>query len=77
MAKVVNGVLVIEWTVDDIQERCKWLTFGEAEEILFILADSHDANEGVNWEIIDTAVEPMYPRPDNWVDPDMRSMGIN
>ena len=66
MSKLVkrNGTLVIEdlWYPDDIRERAEAmghsdLTMDQIESIMERICDSFDANYGINWDVIDSAIE--------------------
>ena len=66
MSKLVkrNGTLVIEdlWYPDDIRERAEAmghsdLTMAQIESIMERICDDFDANYGINWDVIDSAVE--------------------
>lgn len=66
MAKLVtrNGVTVIEdlWYPDDIRQQAEGLGYPDLslEQIHWIMeriCDDFDANDGINWSVIDEAVE--------------------
>jgi hypothetical protein len=64
MSKLVkrNGTLVIE---DDIRERAEAmghsdLTMDQIESIMERICDDFDANYGINWDVIDSAVEAEF-----------------
>lgn len=61
MASVVNGELVDTWTVHDVQS-----SFPVSEEqalaVLEYVAKHYDANDGVNWDVLENAVKSLgYP----------------
>jgi len=69
MSKLVkrNGTLVIEdlWYPDDIRERAEAmghsdLTMDQIESIMERICDDFDANYGINWDVIDGAVEAEF-----------------
>lgn len=64
----IDGKLVLrdDWHVEDVLGQAPWLSEDQAEEILEILADKHDANIGINWENIDFWVDYTYPMPDGY-----------
>ena len=70
MAHMEGKVLVDKWCIEDVQSRGGWLTDKQAVKVLEVMADRHDANIGINWEVIDIYIDQMYPEPDGWVDPD-------
>ena len=66
MSKLVkrNGTLVIEdlWYPDDIRERAEAmghfdLTMDQIESIMERICDDFDANYGINWDVIDSAID--------------------
>lgn len=55
--------ITITWTVEDIKDRDHErdeLTRNDCREILDILLRHHDANIGINWEIIDLEIDNFY-----------------
>lgn len=50
----------IEWHIDDVRCRCPLLTKKEAGEVLDYLENKHDAGIGINWEVIDLAIESVF-----------------
>lgn len=63
-------VLISTWRIDDVKSIAPWVSDDEAVEILASVADNHDANLGINWEVIEFWVDNLYPEPDNWTDPE-------
>jgi hypothetical protein len=68
MAQVIQGhddewVLRDEWTIDDVRSRIDYDELGirvdddDCINILKIMADQHDANIGINWDVMDAAIE--------------------
>jgi len=62
-----DGITFIrnDWYVDDVQARLEdnWdftLTDDECINVLQLVADAHDANDGINWDAIDAAIESLY-----------------
>jgi hypothetical protein len=62
-----DGITFIrnDWYVDDVQARLEdnWdftLTDDECIKVLELVADAHDANDGINWDAIDAAIESLY-----------------
>jgi hypothetical protein len=62
-----DGITFIrnDWYVDDVQARLEdnWdftLTDDECIKVLQLVADAHDANDGINWDAIDAAIESLY-----------------
>lgn len=53
-----------EWAEDDFQDRARdylnrELTPSELHAVMIIVVDTHDANIGINWEVIDIAFESL------------------
>jgi hypothetical protein len=53
------------WHVDDVLSERPDLTEEQCREVLRNLERNHDANIGINWEVIDTVAAILYPAPDN------------
>lgn len=58
-------VLRNDWFIDDVEARLEdyWdftLTEDECVKVLMLVADSHDANIGITWDSIDTAIRSLY-----------------
>lgn len=53
------------WHVDDIREQRPDLTDDQCREVLHNLERNHDANLGINWEVIDSVAGMLYPEPEN------------
>jgi hypothetical protein len=56
-----TGTLVDEWNVDDVGVQRPDLTEDQAIEVLALIAHNFDANIGINWDVIDSAAEYLYP----------------
>ena len=54
-------VLRDDWTADDVQSVAECmeieLTEGMAHDVMHVLALNYDANIGINWEIVEEAIE--------------------
>jgi len=59
----VNGKMVLrdEWSVQDIQDTREDLTYEQAAEVLKVMAENYDANNGINWEFISECAYELYP----------------
>jgi len=65
MCRVIeeNGSFVLrdEWHVEDVMSQAEdlgvKLTEDQAIEVLYWLAKCHDANYGINWNSIDSAIQ--------------------
>tara|TARA_R100000656_G_C3943317_1_gene127079 strand:- start:16 stop:228 length:213 start_codon:yes stop_codon:yes gene_type:complete len=59
----MNNEIQITWTIQDIQDRYKklypnnTLSNKNAREVLFLIKNNHDAEVGINFEVIDVAIE--------------------
>lgn len=51
----------IEWHVDDVLEQRPDLTKEQAKEVLQALKRYHDADVGINWEVIHYTADEIYP----------------
>jgi len=72
MAKLIieNGhpVIVDRWDADDIQSVAQNMVLGNARlteaqilEVMELIVRSHDANYGINWDVIGSAIDALYP----------------
>lgn len=69
MAKLVieNGhpSIVDRWDADDIQSVAESmdarLTDAQVLEVMELIVRSHDANHGINWDVIGSAIDALYP----------------
>ena len=69
MAKLVieNGhpSIVDRWDADDIQSVAEnmdaRLTDAQVLEVMELIVRSHDANYGINWDVIGSAIDALYP----------------
>ena len=69
MAKLIieNGhpVIVDRWDADDIQSVAEnmdaRLTEAQILEVMELIVRSHDANYGINWDVIGSAIDALYP----------------
>tara|TARA_R110002020_G_scaffold80217_1_gene200228 strand:- start:492 stop:668 length:177 start_codon:yes stop_codon:yes gene_type:complete len=53
----MNNEIQITWSIHDVQSRDSTLSDEDAIGILFTIKDNFDAAVGVNWEVIDAAIE--------------------
>ena len=69
MAKLVieNGhpSIVDRWDADDIQSVADnmdmKLTDAQVLEVMELIVRSHDANYGINWDVIGSAIDALFP----------------
>ena len=56
--------IVDRWTEEDIRHQAEFacgidLTPDQTYEILKLIAKTHDANIGINWDVIDNAIQQL------------------
>jgi len=56
--------ITIKWHVDDVLDVREDLTREQAREVLHRVKAEHDANLGVNWEVIEYTADHYYPDPE-------------
>ena len=69
MAKLVieNGhpSIIDRWDADDIQSVAESmdlkLTDAQILEVMELVVRSHDANHGINWDVIGSAIDALFP----------------
>lgn len=54
----------ITWCTEDVLAIRPDLTDYEASDVLDHLKKEHDAMVGINWEVIDTVADMLFPKPD-------------
>ena len=57
MARMDGETLVSNWHIEDVLDRDEGLTRTQCVAVLKLLADTHDCNIGINWEVIDMAID--------------------
>lgn len=58
---VEDDEIAIIWSVEDVMQECKWLSKDQALDVLHDLKHNHDANIGINWEVIYYKAQCMCP----------------
>ena len=53
--------IAIFWHIKDVQSVRPDLTDEQASRVLKSLKKNHDANEGINWEIIKVVADILFP----------------
>lgn len=53
--------VAIRWNIEDVQSLAE-LTQGEAESVLEDLEGEHDANVGIKWDVIESAIRERFPK---------------
>lgn len=61
--KTENGVIFLNdaWHIEDIQSIRDDLDDDQCIDVLEFLANRFDANEGINWDVIEMACNALYP----------------
>ena len=49
--------LVRYWHIDDVFELAPYLSDDEARQVLAHVDETHDANVGINWDVLEAAIE--------------------
>jgi hypothetical protein len=65
LKEIPTDFIVIKWQIEDVQSVRPDLSDDEANEVLGSLEDNHDANVGINWEVIEYAADNLFPEPAN------------
>ena len=63
VSRIKGDSILIEWHISDVKENHEWLTDDQCSEVLYEVARKHDADIGVNWEVLDATVRFMFPEP--------------
>jgi hypothetical protein len=53
--------VIIKWTTTDVQSIRPDLDETEAYKVLLYIKNHHDASIGVNWDVIETIADMLYP----------------
>jgi len=63
IAKTKKGVIYLadDWHLEDVQSVRPDLNDEQCADVLESLADNFNANDGINWEVIEAAAESLYP----------------
>ncbi len=59
-----NKTIAITWNIEDVQSVRADLTDDQAWEVLCLVDDTHDANLGINWGLLEVAAANLYPEPE-------------
>jgi hypothetical protein len=51
----------IKWHIDDVLSVRPNLTKSQASDVLETLKANHDANIGINWEVIEIVCDDLFP----------------
>ena len=53
--------IAIPWSIEDIKNDRPDLTDEECLDVLHVIKEKHDANIGVNWEVLEYYTNTLYP----------------
>lgn len=53
--------ITVGWGIDDVASQRSGLTDDQCREVLASVKQDHDSNEGINWDVIDIAIDRMFP----------------
>ena len=53
----MQDTISITWHIDDIFEVDDTLTESQAKQVLYLLKHNHNANIGINWDVIEQTIE--------------------
>lgn len=59
-----NTQIAIIWSMEDVQEVRSDLSNKQAMEVLQKVKENHDACIGINWDVLRTWAEHLYPEGD-------------
>jgi hypothetical protein len=59
-----QGYIAVLWSIEDVTAVRPDLTDGQAMEVLERCLDKMDAEIGINWLVIETIAEDMFPEPE-------------
>ena len=60
-ARIKGDSIRIEWHISDVKHNHDWLTDDQCRDVLHEVSRKHDADIGVNWEVLDATVRFMFP----------------
>lgn len=53
--------IAIHWSIEDVKHICPRVSDDQARKVLHYLKDNHNAEVGINWDVIDSAIETILP----------------
>ncbi len=62
MQSLTEDEIAITWHIDDVKEVRPHLTDAQAREVLQQVKHGHDASIGVNWDVLKTVADDLFPR---------------
>ncbi|MGC3992036.1 MAG: hypothetical protein QM796_20555 [Chthoniobacteraceae bacterium] len=60
-----RGEIAMTWSIEDVQSVRPDLDDAQAWKVLKACEDSHDCNEGFNWDFIEIVASELYEQPDD------------
>ena len=58
------GIILAIWSISDVIAVRDDLTDEQAAEVLAAVDKKHDANLGINWDVLETTAGFMFPAPE-------------
>lgn len=55
--------IAVFWCTDDVKSVAPHLSNDEAREVLQVADRRHDAELGINWDVLETIADMLYDRP--------------
>jgi hypothetical protein len=59
-----QGCVAVLWCIEDVHTVRPDLTDEQAMKVLEACVDDHDAEFGINWLVIETVADDMFPQPE-------------
>lgn len=56
--------IAVFWSLEDVKDVASHLDENQAREVLHAVLQHHDATIGINWEVLETVAEDLFPLPD-------------
>jgi len=57
-----DNAIYVEWHISDVKDNHEGLTDDQCREVLQRVKYNHDANIGINWDVIDATVNQLFSR---------------
>ena len=57
-----DNAIYVEWHISDVKDDHEGLTDDQCREVLQRVKYNHDANIGINWDVIDATVNQLFSR---------------
>jgi hypothetical protein len=59
---MTDNAIYVEWHISDVKDNHEGLTDDQCREVLQRVKYNHDANIGINWDVIDATVNQLFSR---------------